>query len=512
MTQEELIVAIVHGITPFLKEFIEQSVSAQMLSVAARIDGVEKALKQIPAGPKGDPGERGGDAPPVDTDAIVNRVLSLVPVPKDGAPGPAGKAAEPVDYPAVIQQVLACIPTPKDGAPGPEGRAGVAGRDGEPIKGDLGPAGPPGPAGPAGEGVNQAEVELLVQRTVEKAMDALPKPRDGERGPEGPAGKDVDMGHLADLVKQIAEAMPRPKDVDPKVVRGMVDTAIAALPPAKDGEPGADGKDADPQQIESAVMERVLRALDEIPRPKDGRDGKDVDPEFVRAELERAVKALPIPKDGRDAEPVNLQKLLADVLAKVPTPKDGAPGKDAPPIDFDAVVSGAVARIPIPRDGVDGKSVTIEDLRPLFESELSKAILDLDRRNADALQRLFDRMPKPRDGIDGKDGLGVDDIKLEATGRTASVSFLRGGEVVKREEFRFATVLDCGIYRSGNDYEAGDAVTYARGLWIARRDTSETPGQGCVDWRLAVKGTRVHRPAALLQPSEKRPPNGAASE
>lgn len=45
-----------------------------------------------------------------------------------------------------------------------------------------------------------------------------------------------------------------------------------------------------------------------------------------------------------------------------------------------------------------------------------------------------------------------------------------------------------GVYRSGNLYERGDAVTHAGALWIAHEDTTARPGDGKTPWQLAVKG------------------------
>ena len=68
------------------------------------------------------------------------------------------------------------------------------------------------------------------------------------------------------------------------------------------------------------------------------------------------------------------------------------------------------------RDGADGKSLTVDDIRGLIELEMAKALLDLERRGMDAIQRSIERIPAPKDGKDGEkgaDGLGWQDFEWE---------------------------------------------------------------------------------------------------
>lgn len=93
------------------------------------------------------------------------------------------------------------------------------------------------------------------------------------------------------------------------------------------------------------------------------------------------------------------------------------------------------------------------------------------------------------DGKDGRDGLGFDDIQMLHDGeRSFTVRFARG-EQVKEFAFTIPTVLDRGVYKAGDEYERGDAVTWAGSLWIAQNETKEKPGEGG-GWRLAVKKGR----------------------
>lgn len=79
------------------------------------------AIKQIPPSKDGEPGPAGKDAPPVDEDALVARVVERIPVPKDGEPG-KDIAIEYVDQRIAEAVAVAVgeieIPKPRDGIDG----------------------------------------------------------------------------------------------------------------------------------------------------------------------------------------------------------------------------------------------------------------------------------------------------------------------------------------------------------------------------------------------------------
>lgn len=92
-------------------------------------------------------------------------------------------------------------------------------------------------------------------------------------------------------------------------------------------------------------------------------------------------------------------------------------------------------------------------------------------------------------GAPGKDGLGFDDMTVTHDGhRRFTLALERGAE---RREFGFSlpVVLDCGVYKEGVSYDAGDGVTWGGSYWIARQTTAQKPGDGD-EWRLSVKRGR----------------------
>lgn len=144
------------------------------------------------------------------------------------------------------------------------------------------------------------------------------------------------------------------------------------------------------------------------------------------------------------------------------------------------------------RDGVDGKSVTLEDVRPMFESEFSKWALDFERRAQDVLQKAIDRMPAPKDGKDGRDAFQLEDIELSVADddRTLTLAFVREGGRVERS-IRLNHPIYRGIWKDGA-YEKGDCVTFGGSLFIAKRDTCSKP-ETDDSWQLAVKRGRDGR-------------------
>lgn len=102
-----------------------------------------------------------------------------------------------------------------------------------------------------------------------------------------------------------------------------------------------------------------------------------------------------------------------------------------------------------------------------------------------------------KDGIDGKDGLTtLESMKYEVSEDGLSVRFIRANGQPLGDWVQTAWLRPYdGVWREGESYKAGAAVTWAGSLWIARVDTTEKPqdGRGGTDWQLAVKSGRPGR-------------------
>jgi hypothetical protein len=403
----------------------------------------------------------------------------------------------------------------------------------------------------------QTALSVMVKEAVE-AID-IPTPKDGKDADP------VDLDALADRVCGMIKLPELPEIVIPELpdIAGMVADAVKAIPvPIAPELPDIAGMVAD-----------AVKAID-IPTPKDGKDADPIDMDAVRSMIVEEVKAVPLPdvaglvadavkaidiptpKDGKDADPVDMDAvrsmiveelpdvagLVADAVKAIdiPTPKDG---KDADPIDMDLVkahvdevlseglrvYTETVKAIPLPQDG---KSVTVDDVRPLIDDAVSKAVAQIpvpkdgrdgadvveaiigkdehlyltlsngqakdvgrvvgwdgvdcdfervNQRIANDIKMLFEAQPKPRDGF------GFDDLSVEYDGeRTIKMVFQRGDE---KKEFPIVmpVVLDRGVYSEGKTYDRGDSVTWAGSRWIAQKDgATEKPGTNG-DWLLSVK-------------------------
>lgn len=145
------------GLVEVVRGYVRQAQDA----LGGRIDALEKRLTELPApkdGEAGKEGPAGKDAPPVDENAIAQRVLAAIPVPADGKDGAPGSSVTVDDVrPLVVEEVakaVAAIPAP---AAGRDGRDGMAGRDGE--KGLDGKDGANGVDGQDGLGFDDLTVE-----------------------------------------------------------------------------------------------------------------------------------------------------------------------------------------------------------------------------------------------------------------------------------------------------------------------------------------------------------------
>lgn len=137
-----------------------------------------------------------------------------------------------------------------------------------------------------------------------------------------------------------------------------------ALPVVKNG---VDGVSPDPEEIVSAVLERISA-------PK---DGVSPDPQAI---AEAAAKLIPEAKPGRDAIAPTVRDIADVVLAKIEKPKDGV----SP--DPKAIATATAKLIPVPKDGVSPTA-----------AEVAK------------------KMPNPqrgKTGAPGKNGVSVTDVQL----------------------------------------------------------------------------------------------------
>jgi hypothetical protein len=323
-----------------------------------------------------------------------------------------------------------------------------------------------------------AAITARVEALESRAPVAGPRGEDGAAGRDGIDGKDGMPGRDGVDGKSVA-----PEDVAPLVERS-VSEAVARIPAPKDGRDGRDGKDGASVTLEhvATLVRAAVSELPPAPAGKDGRDGLEGLPGKDGPPGRNGADG----RDGKSVAPEDIQPLIdvavARAVAAQPVAKDGAPGKDG-------------------RDGIDGKDGAPgahgKDAQPVDEDAI--------------VAKVAARIPAPKDGRDGRDGapgidgqrgadglngkdgaagkdgrdgFSVEDFDVTLDGRVFTFA-LRCGERVVEKQIKVSFPVDRGTYRSGAAYEKGDVVTFGGSQWIALKDTTARPPHD--DWRLQVK-------------------------
>lgn len=328
------------------------------------------------------------------------------------------------------------------------------------------------------------------------------------------------LGEVADLFKP----PPTPAEFD-QVLKAAIDKAladrvpkeIAALELKVDGaelkaavEAAMAGVDLtpDPQALASLVAAEVAKAMAAQPKMPTAEDvaalvpapvvtnGKDADPDVIKAMVSQAVTeavaAVPPAEPGKDATPEAIAAAVETVLATWDRPKDG----ESVTIEqlqesIDAAVDKAVAARPVPKDGVGLAGALIDHEGGLAVTLTDGTIVKLGRVVG-------------KDGEPGKPGLeSLDDIEVTHDGGRQFAFRLVLGDRVKDYAFTVPAVIDRGVYKEGAPYEAGDAVTWANSLWVAKTATTDRPGTE--SWRMQQKRPRDGKDCRDLGPSPAPP-------
>jgi hypothetical protein len=459
--------------------------SVDVVELAGQITAA--AAKAVEALPKPAAGK---DADPAHIELLVQRAALALPRPIDG------KSVEPAEVEAMVRRAVAALPKPENGkdADADVIASNVLGKVMKALEAIPAPE-----DGKPGKDADPEVVRATIATEVERVLATWDRPQDG---------KSVDLvqlsGEIVAAAVKAVEALPKPrngKDYDPAELEAAVKRAVAALPPA------ASGKDADPalvaelvaksvgalplpdfeklvqRAIEGALPAEVAKAVGALPKPEviKGDPGKDADPAVMQKMVADAVAALPKPADGKSVDQDQVREMVEHAVAQLPKPRDG---EDADPEVTRALVERLFADMPKPQDG---KSVTVDEVLPLFEAQFSKWALDFERRATDVQQRAIERMPKPENGTDG---LGFDDLTFSHDGLRTGVFRFSRGDQVKEFTFKTPAVVDCGVYAAGSVHEKGDGVTYGGAFYIAKRDTNTSPGDGDGSWRRAVNSGR----------------------
>ena len=279
-------------------------------------------------------------------------------------------------------------------------------------------------------------------------------------------------------------------------IRAAVDAALAAR--LADIQQQIQRGLADVQGVEqrtlSVVMEKAGRwgAVEALLSDLEQKVATHAD---AIVDITAAVASIPVGRDGKDGK---------DGLDGAHG-KDGAPGRDGK--DGINGKDGADGRDGVDgKDGINGKDGA--DGRDALELDIVDAI-DPQKaypRGTVAAYRGGLIKATRRTGPIGESlsaagwrvilrGVAQTEVVPSDDLRTLGIRLTHtDGEVVE-QTLRSPSLLYRGVFREGDQYDGGDAVTYGGSLWVALRATTTKPGDGSPDWRLAVKKGRDGRDA-----------------
>jgi hypothetical protein len=153
------------------------------------------------------------------------------------------------------------------------------------------------------------------------------------------------------------------------------------------------------------------------------------------AGIDRRLNDLPTPKDGRDGRDAK-----------------GEPGRDAIQIDVLPAIDPSRS---YPRATYanyrGGRIRSLRTTDPIADGDIASAgwVVDVEGEAAFEVEQLSAR-----------------EFVFKRTVTSGRVTETR---------FKMPVVLDCGVFKEGNAYDAGDGVTYAGSFWIAQTRTGDKP-------------------------------------
>lgn len=191
-----------------------------------------------------------------------------------------------------------------------------------------------------------------------------------------------------------------------------------------------------------------------------------------------------------------IQSEIAKAIEAIPTPNDGKDGRDG--------LNGKDGK-----DGKDGISISAGFLQQ--DGSLVLVGSDGTTREVgivvgkDGLDGVNGKDGEP--GKPGRDGFSLKDFDTEllSDGRTLLLKF-GSGDIMETHEIVFPTVIDRGVWKDVDGYAQGDGVTWGGSFWIAQRDAKPGEKPEASDaWRLAVKRGRDGRDGKNGDPGQRGP-------
>lgn len=328
-----------------------------------------------------------------------------------------------------------------------------------------------------------AMVKDAVTVSVKEAVSAIELPK-----PEA-----VDLEALAEKAAALVEVPAAPELSD---VAAMVKDAVAVS--VNDAVSAIEIPE--PEAVDLEALAEKAAALVEVPAAPELPDVCGI----VAEALTDAMSAIELPKAP---ELPDIPALVADAVSSVSLPQPEAIDLEAlaakaaalvempaaPELpDVAALISEAVSKIEIPQpvNGIDGKDAAALEILP--EIDQSKSY----KRGTWAaheggLWRTFEKSLGMRGWECVVNGQANTAIKCSPDMRTITIAVTHSDGSIHEKHFDIPTVIYRELYKAGNTYSPGDAVTWGGSLWICTEKTADKPGEPDSNgWRLAVKKGR----------------------
>jgi hypothetical protein len=149
------------------------------------------------------------------------------------------------------------------------------------------------------------------------------------------------------------------------------------------------------------------------------------------------------------------------------------------------------------RDGADGQNGSDgRGVKDLLIDRDGQLIATMDDGEMKTLGPIIGKDGEP--GKDGRDGFKLEDFDVRVLDDDRTVELAFKSETHEHiATLKWPTVIDRGVYKAGETYQAGDGVTWGGSFWIAQKETAAKPDTAESGFRLAVKRGRDGKDAKV---------------
>lgn len=263
------------------------------------------------------------------------------------------------------------------------------------------------------------------------------------------------------------------------------------------------------QKVSEIITVPATETIREVPRD-DTDTIIEVMRELITSEVSRVVGEIPPAEPGKSITLEDVRPVINEAVQELGVRSDETIRMGL--VEAATVIDDLRKAVNGLRQPADGKSVTVEDVAPMVEDMVKKAVAAIpapkdgvgmaggmvDREgdliitlsNGETLRLGHVVGENGKDGKDGRDGFGFDDVVARANGdNEIALVFERDG-ITKEFNIHFPVMVYRGYWREGMKCKAGEVVTNEGTGWVALRDTDKKPGLSVRDdWSiLARKG------------------------